>query len=599
MLLEIAKQYKDNIKLFRPYAPASERKVWESLPPKLQEDLIKAGEDFLDYPYPLIPATKYLEYTRIGNRFMFESLYFTRRRVLNTLVLAECVEHKGRFIDDIVNGVVAICEESGWQLPSHNYQLNTETFCLPDSANPIVDLFSCETGAQLAMVFYLLKEELDEVSRFINQRIQREISQRILTPYLTNHFSWMGEYGQKVNNWTAWCTQNTLIAALSIETVDQETKKRILDQAAKSLDIFLDVYGEDGCCNEGAGYYHAAGLCLFNALEVINATTEDAFSTLYQNTKIKNIAPYIMNVHIEDKYYANFADCSCRAERAGVREFLFGKRTGNDNLMQFAAKDHAKDENYILSHSENLFYRLQAAFTEKEISAYDYSAPIIKEDIYYNSVGLMIARDSRFFLAVKAGGNNDSHNHNDTGSIIIYKDSKPLLVDVGVETYSRKTFSKERYEIWTMQSCYHNVLTFGERMQLAGNAFASKNVEVSMTETSARISMELSDCYPKGTIDSYTREVIFEKEMEIRITDSFSPFWENTYLSLMSLEKPNYDKGVLKLGDLDSILLKGDYSVEIETIAVTDPRLQVEWGNTLYRILVHLNKPQLTFIIKT
>ncbi|MFR2781088.1 MAG: heparinase II/III family protein [Clostridium sp.] len=77
--------------------------------------------------------------------------------------------------------------------------------------------------------------------------------------------------------------------------------------------------------------------------------------------------------------------------------------------------------------------------------------------MFYPSTGLFIARDSRFCLAVKAGDNDDSHNHNDTGSFTIYKDGKPLFADIGVETYQAKTFSPQRYEIWTMQSAYHNL----------------------------------------------------------------------------------------------------------------------------------------------
>ena len=132
-------------------------------------------------------------------------------------------------------------------------------------------------------------------------------------------FFWKGKPGQKVNNWTAWCTQNTLIALLSDEDLTQDIRRQILEQAARSLDIFLDTYGEDGCCNEGASYYRVAGLCLFNALEVMNFVTDDALTDIYRENKVKNMAPYILNVHIAEEYYANFADCAPACERAGAR----------------------------------------------------------------------------------------------------------------------------------------------------------------------------------------------------------------------------------------------------------------------------------------
>ena len=86
-------------------------------------------------------------------------------------------------------------------------------------------------------------------------------------------------------------------------------------------------------------------------------------------------------------------------------------------------------------------------------------------DVYYKSVGLFVARDDTLCLAVKAGDNADSHNHNDTGSFTVYKNGLPLIIDVGVESYTQKTFSPRRYEIWTMQSAYHNLPTINDIMQ--------------------------------------------------------------------------------------------------------------------------------------
>lgn len=599
MLYEIAKEYRSDFSVFRPYASASDRKSWKTIPQETRHDLIKWGEQYLEYQYPWLPATKYMEFCRIGDRAQFEELYFYRRRALNALVMAECIEGKRRFMDDIVNGIMAICEESGWQLPAHNhYQGDSE--CIPDNMEPVMDLFACETAAQMAMTSYLLKEELNKISSSITKRIHNELEQRILEPYLNKHFFWMGKKNQKVNNWTPWCTQNTLIAVFSMEGIDRNIQQRVLEQAAESLDIFLDVYGEDGCCNEGPSYFRVAGLCLFNALEVMNAVTSDKFASVYQNKKIKNIAEYILNVHINDTYYANFADCSPICERAGVREFLFAKRVNSQNMMRFAAEDHKKDGAYLLCprQSENLFYRLQAAFTEAEISSFAESGIIEKTDKYYESVGLFLARDSKYFLAVKAGSNDDSHNHNDTGSVIVYKEGKPFLIDVGVETYSRKTFSPQRYEIWTMQSAYHNVLTFKDIMQKDGPAYASEVLGLVLEKEKAGIYMELASCYPEGTVKSYKREVEFNKEKEIRITDSCNLLSEGTYLSLMTLERPEWSEYELKIGSLGIIHFQNSCSADIEEITISDPKLYSGWGDRLYRTKIYLNEPQITFIIK-
>jgi hypothetical protein len=597
LFTEIAMDYHGGLKKFAPYAPAADRRAWESLAEDFRQEMIQAGEEYLNYAYPMLPATKYMEYCRIGNRSMYEALYFSRRRVLNTLILAECAEGKGRFLDDIVNGIITICEESGWQLPAHNSYLWSDTYSLPDICEPVLDLFAAETGAQLAMAEYLLKKELDEGYPFVTKRINKEITDRILTPYLRNRFWWMGGW-RPVNNWTPWITQNVLIALLSREDISCNDIHLVVAQACKSLDYFLDEYGEDGCCDEGASYYRAAGLCLFNAIEVLNAVTDDAFIGLYQLNKIKNIASYIMNVHVHDKYYLNFADCSPTAGRAGVRDFLFAKRTGNEDMMRYAAIDHKLDSTRLQPGQINLFYRLQGVFHEEEIAEHDTSIPPVKPDVWYESTGLLIARDDRFCLAVKAGDNDDSHNHNDTGSITLYRDNLPFIIDVGVETYSRKTFSPQRYEIWTMQSCYHNVLSFGDIVQLPGEDYKAEVKDMRLDDSHVSISMELAGAYPEGTVQSYLRKVDFEKGKGITVSDTFSPKLEGTYLTLMTLNKPEWQDGVLLIEGGGQLTFSTPGRAEIEEIPLTDAKLIKEWGERIYRTCFYPDGNQVKFAIQ-
>ncbi|QOV20344.1 heparinase II/III family protein [Blautia liquoris] len=605
MFKEIASKVTvERLRDITPYHRAKDRFEWEELPEDLRKQLIKDGEDYIDFIFVVLPAVRYMDFSRDGNRSRFEAVYFERRRALNALVLAECVEHEGRFMEQIINGVIAICEESGWQLPAHNnYPPQDDLLGLPNTKRPLLDLFACETGEQLAAVIYLLDDELNQESPLIRKRVSEEIETRIIQPYLNDYFRWMGGKGVPVNNWTPWCTQNVLLASMLPGMSTSLQKEMILKKAASSLDDFLDSYGEDGCCNEGVGYFRASGLCLFQAIEILNMATDDSFESIYQVSKIKNIAEYSMNMHIADSFYANFSDCSPTPGRSGVREFLYGKRTGNQELMQFAADDHRKETEITMKASENLYYRLQAAFTEQEIRDFDLKRPARTKDIYYDSVGILIARDEKLFLAVKAGCNDDSHNHNDTGSITVYKNGKPVLIDVGVETYSRKTFSEKRYEIWTMQSIYHNVVNFGGTGQLPGRDRKAVVDHVMLNDKTAEISMELSSCYLKGDIDRYTRTVTFDKGNQIKVVDQCSPKESEAVLTLMTLKKPevlsNGDSGKKQLAVNDSVIsIKDVKSLDTETIDLVDPKLQAEWGDRIYRTVIRLKDGRCTFYVE-
>ncbi len=614
------------LRSFAPYPSASDRAAWQALPASLKDTLLKNGRDFLHYKYPMLQATDYMDFCRTGNRQRYQERIFDRRIALNHLVLAECVEYKGRFLDDILNGIFAICEETAWQLPAHNsYIRDTPQLILPDVNRPVIDLFAAETAAILSCAGYLLKDALDRVSPVVLGMIRKNLEIRIFTPYLKEHFWWMGDGKSHMNNWTSWCTQNVLMTAAFYEGLGGHSKaagslpmKAILEKSCRSLDYFLDEYGSDGCCDEGAQYYRHAGLTLFGAMEVLNKITGNAFSSLYKEEKIRNIASYIFHVHVAGPYYVNFADCSPIAGRCGAREFLFGKRTDNLELMTFAAKDYLESDDPLIYEEHNLFYHLQAIFTHQELLGWDISRPLSYPDLYYPSAGVFLARDENLCLAVKAGDNDDSHNHNDVGSFTIYKEGKPLFIDVGVETYQKKTFSPERYEIWTMQSRFHNLPTFGDDtgitasdsipltaggiIQKAGESFSASQVDVEFKPFNPQISMEIAPAYGDARILSYRRTAVLHKAGSdglpdknasqgsfITITDAYKTQGLPVTLSLMTYEKPVLTApDCLSVGSLGTCRITGASHITIESIPITDPRLKGAWKHEIYRCLVAL-----------
>ena len=595
MFKELSQNYNKDFLEFHPYPTISERDLWSSVDETWAKKSISLAESYLDYKFPALSATDFMDFTRTGNRIRYEDIYFTKRYALSALVLAECAENSGRFTDGIVNGIFSICEESAWCLPPHNsYIRDTPQLPLPDITHPVLDLFACETAAVLATASYLLSDKLNEISPFISSRIDYELERRIYTPYLNTHFWWMGNGKEPMNNWTIWCTQNVLIASF-LNSKDSDYLKKAFMKACISIDYFLDEYGEDGCCDEGAQYYRHAGLCLFGALEVLNAVTDGHFKGLYDEAIVKNIASYIMNAHVQGEYYVNFADCSPVAGRSGIREYLFAKRTGNPEMMQYAVEDfiEGSDNTLLLPKESNLYYRLQNAFNVKEVRDLhkkDQSA-ITYRDIYYPSVGLFISRDSNLYLAVKAGDNADSHNHNDTGSITVYKNGKPLLIDVGVENYTKKTFSPERYDIWTMQSAYHNLPTINGFMQKDGTEYRATDVDYSFGTSESRISMELSHAYPdEAGITSYIRNARLLKGNEIVIEDLY--IYSDTdrseaVLSLMTYEpvtvNEDTDKLIINVGSLGTLSIEGVCLLDVEAIPITDSRLSICWKHDIYR----------------
>ena len=607
-------------KVFAGYPDISKRDEWNALPLELKREIVRRGEEALLEPWSELLVSDFSEFSRSGNRVRFEDKYFPRRRKLNSLVMAECVENEGRFVGAVLDGLYLILEESSWCLPPHNSHVRDgRNDVMPNVARPVIDLFDAESGAEVAFCEYLLRPVFEKISPNISEYVNYRLEERIFKPYLNEHFWWMGNGKEPMCNWTPWCTQNVLICALTRDAgyFDEDTKREFIEKAAASCDYFLDEYGDDGCCSEGAQYYSHAALTLFGCLELILSATDESFSEVYKEKLVKNMANYIMKMHVAGDTYINFADCSAHPGRRGAREFLFGKRVFDEAMTSFAAEDFKAESMYarMIPDEINLFYHVMQAFAYKEMMDYP-SIDVRCEDSWFESTGLMVARDDVYTLAAKAGNNADSHNHNDVGSFTIYKNGKPFVIDLGVGTYTEKTFSDRRYEIWTMQSAYHNLPTFIEDggaeisknveagiMQKPGAEFAASDVVCNLgggesssvdiagaSNETCSLSMDIAGAYGDERIRRYHRTVTLNKGEGITVTDKYDGDCK-AVIGIMTYEMPvSHDGDKISVGDgLGVIEITGGKVKTIEECPIDDERLSISWKHSVYRLLIEMD----------
>lgn len=560
-------------------------KIRSSATEAVRGSLVEAAEQALGEPWSVVLAGDYREYSRSGNRDRFEGLYFSRRLKLNALVLGECAEGQGRFLDAIIDGLWLICEESGWQLPAHNSHIRGgPRDALPDPQNPVIDLFAAETGANLALCLHLLAPELEKANANLVSRVRAEIDRRITRPYLARHFWWMGNGEERMNNWTAWITQNVLLSTLLLPT-DQPARRSVVEKALKSLDAFQKDYAEDGACEEGVLYYGHAALCLFGAMSILEASAPGSMAPLFETPKLRNMAEFIFNMHVAGESFFNFADAPAKVETSGVREYFFGKAVSSRPLQAFAAACWSRSPDRLMCKEWNLWYRVQAILAIPELSALVLAEPA-KSDVAYPGIGLAIVRDGVFDIAVKAGNNGESHNHNDVGSFTLFKKGRPFIIDVGVETYTAKTFSPQRYDIWTMQSAFHNLPTFGGVMQAAGAEFTARDFVTAFSEEQAEVSFDMAGAYPAmAGVEHYRRCVRLLRGSHVEVVDNYQGSRE-AVLSLMVAEKPAVTPGGLSFAGLGEIACEGAGELAIEAISIEDARLRQSWPPALYRILI-------------
>jgi hypothetical protein len=582
---------------FRPFDDALRAK-WTQVPDAVKQQYIANAEKLLGTSWGELKATEFMQFKRTGNRNVFEGISFARRNMLVTLTMGELFENKGRFTDDIINGIWAVCEESWWGVPAHNgHKSNREP--LPNLDESYVDLFDAETGAALAWCHYLMKDRLEQVSPFVTKRIMDELRRRIIIPCMENDYNWMGFHGESLNNWTPWICSNWLTVVLLCDE-NADRRAQAVYRAMQAVDNFLNPYPADGGCDEGPGYWGRAGASLFDCLELLHMASNGQIN-IFDRPLVKNIGDYIYKVHIADDYYVNFADAGAIVRPGADLIYRYGEYTGNETMCRFGR--------YLSSRyrtgerpAGGSFGRILPALYFSGRLAGEGEAPLLR-DVWFPELQVMIARSydhsaDGLYLAVKGGHNAESHNHNDIGNFVVYAGGKPVLIDVGVETYTAKTFSPQRYEIWTMQSAYHNLPTVNGVQQAPGRSFAASNVSYSSTNSRAVFSLDIAGAYPESAkLASWKRTVTLNRRQQVDIEDDYllKEAVEPLKWHLMTCLPPDGSQpGKITLGEEKTAILydKSSLSVQVEEVSVTDGRLVPVWGNRLYRITFTNARPQ-------
>jgi hypothetical protein len=202
-----------------------------------------------------------------------------------------------------------------------------------------------------------------------------------------------------------------------------------------------------------------------------------------------------------------------------------------------------------------------------------------------------------------------------------------MLIDLGQESYQKKSFDAHRYEIPTTQSSWHNLPTIGETRQGTaatqtgpavgqttpgagidqgvGPQFRATEVKYHADDAMAELSMELREAYPASAkLKSWRRGVRLVRAADrVEIGDSYSleqPMAVTLNLiTTCTVTEPS--PGVVELADpvfgtviepragtrtpplrinFDHTLL----SVSVETMKLENAELVRNWGTRAFRI---------------
>lgn len=566
------------------YPDYGNRNEWDKLFGESKKTVIEKGEKCLDYKWQVVKATDYLEFERTGNRQIMEKPFGDNNQAIMQLLLAELAEGKGRFIDQLINGVFHTCEMTSWALSAHLITQPSHR-ALPDSQYQLIDLTAGDLGGLLSWTYYFMHDEFDKIDPEISKRLYRELDKRIMTPYLeNNNFWWLAwNYkGQMVNNWNPWCNSNALMTFMLLE----DNPDRLSDAVYRSMisvDRFLNYVHSDGACEEGPSYWgHASGKAL-DYLVLLEYITNGKIS-VFDNSQIKSMGEYIAKSYVGNGWVVNFADASAKGGGDQYLIYRYGKAVDSDELKQFASMLNSK--NGISFTGRDVFRTLEALRISDELVNYTEKYKS-SNFTWYPETEFCYLRNDKAFFAAKGGYNDESHNHNDAGTFSLWVNNTPVIIDAGVGTYTKQTFSSERYSIWTMQSNYHNLPMINGVPQKYGRKFKANDAKASKNS----FSVEIASAYPdEAAVESWVRSYKFSKNSltisdDFRLSESKFP----NVINFMTWGDVDIQNNGIVFITIDGVKAKLNYDSDLfelkkETVEISDKRLSDVWGNKIYRL---------------
>ena len=482
--------------------PAADREVWEKFAAAAAyRKVVPRAEKILKTPLPDLPDDLYLDYSRTGNRSRWQARNSKRRGRLRPLVLAECIENKGRFVPGLEELIRELSKERTWVMPAHDWSLANFKKTRID-----IDLASAALAWELATADWLLGDKLSPATRKL---IRSEIRRRVWDPYRRmlsgkRKCNW---WMHTTNNWNAVCLAGVTGSALAL-IESREDRALFVAAAEKYSKNFLRGFAADGYCTEGVGYWnYGFGHYVLLSEAIYQAT--DGRLDLLAGKNVRAPAAFPLGIEITGGVYPAFADCSVTARPdARLLDFVC-KRFGLPVRTQRPRGKAAL--------GGPLYAAMIHAFAN---SASGKSAAPPTDELplrtWFENAGVLICRPSKggtdFAVALKGGHNAEHHNHNDVGSYAVVVGGRPVLPDPGAEVYTARTFSARRYDSKVLNSWGHPVPVVAGQLQRAGHEARGRVVRVEHTSTSETLILDLASAYDVASLESLQRTFVYGRE---------------------------------------------------------------------------------------
>lgn len=578
------------------FADARNRQVWRRIAARFQLAILDHANDFPD-AWEILSARVIAEYARDGIRGNAELILRRRIDRIGSAALLWAMSGDDDWGDEVMDGLLLLMEQTSWCAPAHEDLPDGRILPSPDA--PFLDLTAGYTAALVAYCDQIVGPWIEQRDSQFRARMGDEVRRRVLEPFISQDLWWMGDSGDLPNNWNPWIVSSVLAAAQSFasdacgEKGQASDLDQIIDRSLHLLDKYLSVCPDDGSCEEGTAYWWWAGSCLFDALRILDGCTGVTIVAA-EILSLQHMPRFVRLMAVGDTWNLNFGDASALhpADARWHHLYQFANFVDDSKTAAFAKSMYHTKPVYGSDRGKT-FGRVLYELFDLDFTAGDGDLEL-DADVWLPEAQIFAARENTdgktgFHVGAKAGNNGVSHNHNDVGNFMISFDGEPVVIDIGAEEYNARTFSKDRYIIWTNRSSWHNVPLISGFEQSAGARYEARNVTAVADATTPQIRMDLAPAYPQESgIQDFIRSISLRREQgHVVVYDA----WKGTGLGkiawhLMVPQKPVVlASGAVQLSDKVKVSFLGAaIELDVEAVPVLDGALRKVWGEELFRL---------------
>ena len=537
--------------------PCSDREAWDALAklPTMQEYL-KGRQGLLKATIPPLTKAEYMANVKSGSRADAYARINSRNSRVKQLVLAECLENKGRFIPKLEELLTSLFADKTWIVPLRKQ----ESIDNWNGKSINIDLNKAMLGWDIALADYLVGDKLRPEMR---QQLRENLERRILAPFRR---MMSGEqepdwWITTTNNWNAVCLGSVTGAALTV-LESKEDRAFFAASAEKYSKNFLRGFPPDGYCTEGLSYYNFGFSHYVAFSEAIWQATSGKLD-LFDVPNIRNIAMFGARIEIQNGVYPSIADCP-PGSRPNPTIMNYTSRKLGLGLKEWEFKGVPSVASGSLYLSLMNVFPNSATLHPGKATA----DSTLGDTSYFDNAGILICRPAkgaktRMGVCLKGGHNAEHHNHNDVGSFTVAVDAQAPITDAGAEVYTNRTFGPQRYESDALNSFGHSVPLVAGAMQSTGRKAEAKVLRAEFTDGADTFVLDMKACYAVPELEKLVRTFVYSREGEgsLTVTD------EVAFKTPQKFEAALITLGECEVAGADRVLL---YDAESAVLATAE-----------------------------